>query len=132
MTCWPLVCMKHSTTRITRILPTNAGILVHTPDPPRFRTANADSFQPGYYPHYETQAQAQKPRNRSHPGSLPPEVMDVLLKLKPVFQREFRERFGRELRPDDPVFWSRSRSGDEPVPMTEEEIEQGINEQCAH
>jgi hypothetical protein len=61
-------------------------------------------------------------------ASLPPEVMDVLLKLRPVFEREFRERFGRELRPDDPVFWSRSRSGDEPVPMTEEEIEQAIDE----
>jgi hypothetical protein len=54
--------------------------------------------------------------------------MDVLLKLKPVFQREFRERFGRELRPDDPVFWSRSRSGEEPVPMTEEEIQEIIDE----
>jgi hypothetical protein len=41
--------------------------------------------------------------------SLSSEEIDVLLKLKPVFERELRERFGRDLRPDDPVFWSRSR-----------------------
>ena len=35
---------------------------------------------------------------------------------------EFRRRFGRNPRPNDPLFWS-ERSGDKPVAMTEEEIE---------
>ena len=58
--------------------------------------------------------------------NLSPEVQDVLLQLKPAFEREFRERFGRNMRPDDSVFWSDRRSGAEPVPMTEEEIEEVV------
>ena len=33
----------------------------------------------------------------------------------------FRQRFARDPRPDDPVFWS-DRSTDEPIPMSEEEV----------
>jgi hypothetical protein len=36
---------------------------------------------------------------------------------------EFRQRFGREPRADDPLFWS-DRSGDTPIPMSEEEVRQ--------
>src|SRR6476660_4026872 len=59
---------------------------------------------------------------RSPADSFSSEELDLLLELKPAFEREFRERFGRDLRPDEPVFWSLSRSGKELVPMTEDEI----------
>jgi hypothetical protein len=37
----------------------------------------------------------------------------------------FRQRFGRDPRPEDPVFWS-ERSTDTPVPMSEEEVREVI------
>jgi hypothetical protein len=37
----------------------------------------------------------------------------------------FRQRFGRDARPEDPVFWS-ERSTDTPVPMSEEEIREVV------
>ena len=64
---------------------------------------------------------------RSPADSFSSEELDLLLELKPAFEREFRERFGRDLRPDEPVFWSLSRSGKEPVPMTEDEIRESLD-----
>ena len=39
----------------------------------------------------------------------------------PTTPTTFRQRFGRDPLPDDPVFWS-DRSTDEPVPMSEQEV----------
>jgi hypothetical protein len=65
-------------------------------------------------------------RTRLTQVTLSPETKAWLGEMLPDFNREFRERFGRDIGPRDPLFWSPDRSGPEPEPMTEEEIEQII------